>query len=401
MKNSRILIVTQFYAPEPCAAAHRVEAFARALARRGNAVRVLCPLPSFPSGTIDARYAGKWVSQERDGAIEIIRVRHIASAGRGGRLLAWASFAVLASCYVLFAPAFDIIGMSTPPISVGIPAWIGAVARRARLIVDVRDVFPDLPIQMGLWREKGLMARAVGAFARALYRRASVVSVVTQTALERVRRREPSAPIVLAPNAGDPVAPQAPGALQGGRFVAAFTGNMGLANGLDVLLDAAKRVAGEGIVVRLVGGGADLSRVRARIRNESIHNVQLLGVLPREQAVGVLAESDACIVILRKGIEESVPTKLFDAFAVGCPVILSAAGEARRVVESSGGGICCAAGDALALADGLRALADNPALRERLAVAGRAFARQWGDRTRVMDALAISVQRAVAAAASS
>src|SRR5260370_30167567 len=90
---SRILIVTQFYAPEPCAAAHRVEALARALARRGNAVRVLCPLPSFPAGTIDPRYGRRWVVRERDGSIEIIRVRHIASAARGGRLLAWASFA--------------------------------------------------------------------------------------------------------------------------------------------------------------------------------------------------------------------------------------------------------------------------------------------------------------------
>lgn len=372
----RALIVTQYFSPEPCAAAHRVEALASALLARGTHVTVLAPMPSFPAGRIDAAYRGKIFVRENIGGVEVVRLLHIATARRFGRYLAWVSFSALATIYALFfARRFDVVIASSPPITVAVPALVVRLLRGSRLVVDVRDVFPDLPVQMGVWDERGRAARLVGAFVDRLYAAASLVVAVTPTAQEQVRRRAKNTPVILAPNGCDRVNPQS-GVIKrrNGEFVATFAGNMGLANGMDVLLDAAKLVEADDIRIALIGGGADYEHVAARVRGEKIENVDLYGVVPRERAVGALAESDAALIILREGIGESIPTKLYDAFAVRCPVVLSAGGEARRVVAESVGGVCSAPGDAESLAEALRRLACDRALAKSMGASGHRYA---------------------------
>jgi glycosyltransferase involved in cell wall biosynthesis len=366
-----------------------MEALARALSERGIDVTVLAPMPSFPSGRIDEGYRGKYFVRETWEDVEVVRLRHIATARRFGRYFAWLSFAFLATVYAaVFARRPDVVIMSSPPITLGLPAMAVRLLRGARLVVDVRDVFPDLPIQMGVWRKSGFTARAVGALADTLYRLASLIVVVTPTAFTQVRAKSGETPVVLAPNGLDRVEARA-GVIQrrNGEFVATFAGNMGIANGMDLLLDAAKLLRDEEIRIALVGGGADYEHVAARVAREGIGNVDLYGVVSRHHAVGALAESDAAIVILREGVRESVPTKLFDAFGVRCPVVLSAGGEARRVVTEAVGGVCSAPGDAESLADALRLLAADRDLARALGEAGSRYATGY-DRERIVGDLA-------------
>ncbi|HEY9085685.1 MAG TPA: glycosyltransferase family 4 protein [Candidatus Tyrphobacter sp.] len=393
-RKPRALIITQFFAPEPCAAAHRMEAMTKALHDRGLDVTVLAPMPSFPSGRIDAAYRGKFfLREDRDGA-EVIRLLHIATARRYGRYLAWLSFAALATVYaVLFAKKADVVIMTSPPITLAFPAIAVRLLRGSRLVVDVRDVFPDLPIQMGEWSENGLMARLVGGLVNRLYALASLITPVTPNAVERVRTRAGDTEVLLAPNGWDRVeAHKGVIKRRNGEFVATFTGNFGLANGLDLLLDAAKLVARDEIRIALIGGGADCSHVVARIQNERIDNVDYYGVRSRAEAMGALAESDAAVSVLREGITECIPTKLFDAFAVERPVVLCASGEARRVVSEAAGGLCSAPGDPESLADALRRLAGDRNLANALGVSGRRYAAAF-DREVIMAVLAERIAR--------
>ncbi len=388
---ARALVVTQFYAPEPCAAAHRIEALARALRSTGMDVTVVAPMPSFPAGRVHEEYRGKlFVREIRDG-ISVRRLLHVATARRYGRYLAWLSFAFVATLYALFTARADVVVVSSPPITLALPALALRWLRGSRLIVDVRDVFPDLPIQMGEWSSDGWFARVVGAVATRLYAAAELVVAVTPTALERIRTRSGTTPVLFAPNGRDNVeAHRGTIKRRNGEFVATFTGNMGIANGLDLLLDAAKLLRDEDLRVALVGAGADYDRIKVRIASEGIENVDVYGVLPRAEAVGALAESDASIVVLRDGINESIPTKIFDAFAVGCPVVLSASGEARRVVADAAGGVCSAPGDAESLADALRRLAGDRALARALGLSGLRYARDY-DREQIMNVLATEI----------
>jgi colanic acid biosynthesis glycosyl transferase WcaI len=370
----KVLVITQYYHPEPCAGAHRIESLAQAMAAAGMHVTVVAPMPSFPAGRVDAAYRMALFHRESTGGITVVRLRHIATVRRFGRILAWLSFALLASLYTMLSRRADVVVISSPPITLALPGLVARYFRRSRLVVEVRDVFPDLPVQMGAWKERGALARLVGALVDRTYAAASLVVAVTPTAIAQVRRRAGNTPVFLAPNGCDWVAPQS-GVIKrrNGEFVATFTGNMGLANGMDVLLDAAKLVEPHDIRIALVGGGADRAHVAARIAKENIANVDLYGVVSREHAVGALKDSDAAIVLLREGINESIPTKLFDAFAVGCPVVVCAAGEARRVVAESAAGICSAPGDAESLADALRRLACDKPLARSFAHAGSRY----------------------------
>ena len=394
----RIAIITQFYPPEPCAAANRVAALARALAADGDAVTVFTGMPSFPDGVVAVSHRGRLTATERDGAVTVERLPTYAGgpAVPGNRILNWLSVAAAIAVRVTAVrERFDLIIVSSPPITLALPALAAATAHVAPLLVDVRDVFPDVAIKMGAWKAGSLLARTVGRVADALYARAALVTCVTESAREEILARGvPAARVVLAPNGFDAVEPAAEPALAtlpGVRDIV-YVGNMGLATGLDVVLDAAALLREDrSLRFVMIGGGAEAERLRARVRNEGLPNVVFTGTLPRAVALRALADAVLTVVPLVATIADSLPTKLFDAMLVGTPIVLSAAGEARRLVERSETGLAAIPGDPVALAAAIRALLADDALRARCAANGPAFVRANYDRAVVMAGLAARV----------
>ncbi len=396
---SRIAIVSQFYAPEPCAAANRIGAMARAFADAGHEVRVYTGLPSFPEGVVAAPYRGCKHVIESDGPVTVERVWTYAGATAlpGNRVLNWLSVALgIARRLVAARERYDLIVVSSPPITLALPALLGAFAHVAPLVVDVRDVFPDVAVKMGAWKADSPVARAVGRVADALYRRALLVTCVTETARAEIIARG-----VRAGQGGagaQRLRPDRPGGragrtrgLPGVRDVV-YVGNMGLATGLDVVIDAAQRLrADRGLRFVLIGGGADAARLRARVSAAKLANVIFTGPLPRAAALRALADAAATVVPLVATIADSLPTKLFDAMIVGTPIVVSAAGEARRLVERADVGLSATPGDPDALAAALRRVLDEPELAARFRANGPAFVRANYDRAEVMRGLAARV----------
>lgn len=394
---SRIALVTQFAFPEPCAAANRVEAMAHALAQAGHDVVVYTGMPSFPDGVIAAGYRGKRHVVERNGAVTVERVATFASSARlpAVRLLNWASVALGITRRILpVRDKFDLVILTSPPVTLAVPALLAAFAHRAPLVVDVRDVWPEIAVAMGAWRRGSAVERLVGRVADALYARAALVTCVTEMAREQiVARGVDPRKVHLAPNGFDVVVPsaEAPVAPAVGVHDVVYVGNMGLATGLDVVLDAAVLLQKEPIRFVLVGAGADAARLRARAGSERLENVVFTGSLPRPAAMRALVDCVATVVPLVGSITDSVPTKLFDAMRVGTPVVLSAAGEARRLVEAADAGLAVTPGDPRALADAIRRIVADPALRARFAASGRAFVAAHYDRAAVMRDLAARI----------
>ncbi len=171
-----------------------------------------------------------------------------------------------------------------------------------------------------------------------------------------------------------------------------YVGNMGLATGLDVVIDAAQRLRGdEGVRFILIGGGADAERLRTRVSDAKLRNVVFTGPLPRADALRALADAAATVVPLVATIADSLPTKLFDAMIVGTPIVVSAGGEARRLVERADVGLTATPGDPDALAGALRRLLGDPALAARFRANGPPFVRANYDRAEVMRGLAARV----------
>jgi len=149
-----------------------------------------------------------------------------------------------------------------------------------------------------------------------------------------------------------------------------------MAHGLDVVLDAAEILRERrDIGFWLVGEGARRTELEAQAKRRGLDNVRFEGQVPREDIPAVLGASDAALVILRPDplFATVLPSKMFEAMAAGCPVILGVPGESRALLDESGGGIGIEPGSPTALADAVTALAADPESGRRQGAAGRAF----------------------------
>ncbi len=389
-----VALVTHYYPPEPAAGAIRVHSLAVALANAGHDVTVVTNFPSFPRGRFMTDHRPFLQTERTD---KVLVVRHPSALlpfVPGARVLHWASSAISSTLYLLATrKRYDVIVVSSPPITLALPAVLAALRHRARLVVDVRDVYPDIGIAMGVWKPNSPIVRALEFVARVLYRQADLVVGVTATGLAQIARRgvDPDR-LVLARNASErdslPSMESRSPRTRGNGFTAIYTGNLGLATDVDVMVSAAALLTDAGVTLNIVGDGAQREHLIERVRSEGLDNVRVFGSLPRAETMAMLADADVSIVPLRKGIEDSVPTKLYDSFAVGCPVIVAADGEAQRE-GSLLGALHTPAGDAPALAGALRRLAglQESELRE-LGESGRSRLDKYPDRARIMAELA-------------
>jgi len=391
MTPKRIVIVTQFYPPETTAGSNRVCAIAHALAQAGEVVAVVTGQPSFPDGVIPEKYTGRAARDECDGPIRIQRVWTYASPRLRtiDRLLNWMSVSVGATLHLLARrEPVDVVLVSTPPITLALPALVAAARHHARLVLDVRDVYPEIAVKLGIWKPHSVLARLVGTVSEWLYRRSSLIFAVTESATAEIVAHGVSPDkLVIAPNGFDRTHETSRPA-QGrpnGKFVVAYAGNMGVATGLDVVLDAAQLLEpNDNFQFVLVGGGAQCNILARRIERERLRNVTLLGAQPRDVATAIVRDADVCLVPLKRGVDDSLPSKLFDALAHGTPVIVCADGEAKAFIERSGGGIAVPPEDGTALAEAIRELAADTARREALGRSGMAYVHANYDRAKVV-----------------
>lgn len=391
-----VAILTHFYPPEPCAAATRVRSLVDSLTGAGNRVTVITNFASFPNGKVKPADWFRMLQIDDDGPARIVRV--FTRTYRGfplARLWHWATAALSSSLFLLLRrERYDIVIVSLPPITLAFPALVAAWRHRSKLVVDVRDVYPDIAIAMGEWSRNGLFARVSEVAARLLYRRANLIVAVTPTALRQIalrgvdRRR-----LVLAPNGCEDVT--LPDHSRNGRaFTAIYAGNLGVATDVDLLVDAAELVASDGIIVEIAGDGAEGARMRDRARKKGLRNLLFAGSVDRPIAMQMLGRADVTIVSLRAGICESVPTKLWDALSLGSPVILAGEGEAAEAARASGGALCVPPGDADALAAAIRALSklEKSALRA-MGMRGREYVINHYRRAAIMADLSKRITR--------
>ena len=382
----KVAVVAHFYPPEPGAGALRLHTLVQALAAGGNDVTVVTPFPSFPRGEF-SEAKRPLIRVKEEGRVRTVRIfSMLIPKLPGGRLLHWLSAALSSSLYLLGTrERFDAVVVSSPPITVSLPGVVASWRHRARLVVDVRDVFPDLGVKMGVWKADSPVVRTLEWLVRKLYRRADLVSVVTPAGeAQALRRGVPRSHVVLARNAYESAPVMSAPPKRNGGFTAIYAGNLGLTTDVDVLVDAAKLLSKDGITIEIVGDGAQRARLAERMRNEAVENVHCKGSFPREESMAMVAGADVSVIPLRKGLTESVPTKLYDSLSVGCPAIIVADGEACDEGASLGA-ICTPAGDAHALADQLRRLSllDRSSLR-RLGEEGQERIRTRSDRAAIM-----------------
>ncbi|MCX7851896.1 MAG: glycosyltransferase family 4 protein [Caldilineales bacterium] len=291
------------------------------------------------------------------------------------RILSFLSFMVSATATALRAGRVDLVMGTTPPLFQALSAWAVARLRRRLFLLEVRDLWPQFAVDMGLLTQPLLiaLARRLEGF---LYDRADHLLVNSPAYRDYLLARGvPPAKVSLIPNGVDPTmfdpADRGEGWRQwwglGDRFVVTYAGALGPANDIPTLLRAAARLrARSDIHFLLVGDGKERPQLEAWAAAEGLTNVTFTGAVPKEQMPTVLAASDACVAILRDipSFRTTYPNKVFDYMAAGRPTILAIDGVIRQVVETAGAGVCVPPGDDAALAAAVVQLAaDRQAAR--------------------------------------
>jgi glycosyltransferase involved in cell wall biosynthesis len=378
----RILILTQHFVPELTAGRFRIEAFAEALGRRGHDVHVICPVPNHPQGVVYEGYRDRLILRRRMGGSRVTYLRVVVAREKTfwGRLGYYGSYAVLGSALGTCMRRPDVILASSPPLSVPAAGALLAVRHRVPLVLDIRDLWPESAVTLGELRP-GAVLTGAERLERWVYARASCIVTANDAFQGRIETRAPSGKrIEVIPNGttrewlsiGESEVTRPSVGLPNDRFVWAYAGNIGLAHGLEFAADAA-RLLGDGYLLLVIGEGPRRAELERRAAQAGSSTVELRGLMSPPQAAAHLRAGDAVLVSERQ--DATVSAKLYDACAVGRPVVAACRGALRRLVEREEIALAVPHGDPSALAEAVRRLRSDPALRRRLSDRAQAFAR--------------------------
>jgi len=385
----RILYVSHYFPPEMGAPAGRVAGLARLWARAGHEVHVLTGFPHHPTGRIHPEYRRKFLRgfvRENVDGVRVHRTWIFPAANKGKvlRSLNYASFMASAVANGSIAvPRPDVVIATSPQL---LCAGAGALLSRrfrAPFVMEVRDLWPESLVAVGASHTQSPMVRVLEGIARRLY--ASAQHVVTVTEAQRaaiVAGGVPADQVTVIPNGVDErflsqaaqlAAPQAD------SFVVTYIGTLGMAHHLETLLEAAHRLRHEpAFRFRIVGEGARRGALEAQGRAMGLTNVEFAGERPRDEVPRWIAESSACLVLLRKTdvFTTVVPSKMLEIMAVGRPIVLGVCGEASALLERAAAGIAIEPENADQLVAALTTLRADPQRCRQMSECGRQFIRR-------------------------
>lgn len=398
----RIILLTQYFPPEVGAPQNRLFAMAKGLREKGAEVTVLTAMPNYPDMRIHPGYRGRWSVREEMVGLRVHRVWLFVSKGRGlvARLLNYFSFVFTALVYGLFKlRKADVLLVESPPLFLGITAMWLARAKGAKLVFNVSDLWPESAVQLGLVTNK-LAIRLSERLEMLCYRRAALITGQTMGIVDNIRSRRPEKTVLWIPNGvdidliegvdGAHLARQRHG-IPLDAFVLAYTGIIGHAQGLEVLLRAAARLKDRReVLFLLVGAGPERPGLTALAAELGLANVRFIDPMPRREVLSLVAACDAVVVPLRRNklFEAAIPSKIFEALALGRPLLLGVEGEAMRLfIEEGNAGLAFTPEDDASLVQAVRRYMDDAALRATHGANGARYVRDRFDRRRITDRL--------------
>ena len=287
------------------------------------------------------------------------------------RIISFFSFVFSSIIAAMRVKQVDIIMGTTPPIFQAFSAWLVAFLRRKPFLLEVRDLWPEFIVSMGVFKNPILikLARMLEMF---LYRRATHILVNSPAYKTYIEGKGiPSSKITFIPYGADTKMfhPDLDGSkirqelhLEN-KFVVLYTGALGQANDIYTVIEAANRLKEEkAIQFVLFGDGKERPKLQETARKLKLENLTFAGARPKHQMPAIIAASDVCLAILQDipMFRTTYPNKVFDYMAAGKPTVLVIDGVTRQVIEESEGGVYVPPGDHQCLAETILALSSQP-----------------------------------------
>jgi glycosyltransferase involved in cell wall biosynthesis len=373
-----ILIIHQAFASVNEPGGTRHHEFARLLTSQGHKVTVIASPVSYITGNHTHQ------SNTNIEGVTILRAAVYDAHHKSflHRVIAFFSFMLSSFWIGLGVKNVDVVWGTSPPIFQGVTAWALARLKGAKFLFEVRDLWPQFAIAVGVLTNPMLIAlsRWLEKF---LYRQADRMMInspgflqpVTSVGAKRVN---------LIPNGADPSMfdPNNNGAAfrqlnnLNNKFVVLYAGAHGMSNDLNIVLEAAGLLTDmKNVQIVLLGDGKEKPSLMTQAKEMKLSNVTFISSVPKTEMASALAGADACIAIL-KPLEEyktTYPNKVFDYMAAGRPVVLAIDGVIRDVVEAADCGIFAQPGNAKEIAKAIRNLAANPGKSSAMGLKGRKY----------------------------
>jgi len=382
-------MLTKYFPPEIGTAAHLFFELAGSFVQRGHQVTVVTGFPWYNIDHLDEKYRGKILLRETLNGIQVIRIAMLRPP-KG--LLRYKAGHVLEPPMLfvggVLAGKHDVVLAYSPPLLVGLAAYLLGKLKGIPSIVNVQDLHPQCLVDLGQLKNPYII-RFLEALEGFVYRHVTRIIVHSDGNRHHVLSKGGSPDRVLViPNWVDTELIKPSERLNrfcqehrlNDRFVVSFAGTLGIAQGLESVLDSAALLQNyKDILFLLVGNGVKREALEAKAKELRLSNVKFLPMQPREKYPEVLNASDVCLATLGKNVlTPVVPSKIQSIMAAGRPMVASLplSGDAPKLIAEARCGICVPPEDPQALAEAILTLYHDPALREEMGRNGRRYAEE-------------------------
>ncbi len=360
----KILIITQWFDPEPT---FKGFLFAKELMLQGHEVEVITGFPNYPGGKVYDGYKITALTKKNIGGVRITRVAlypsHDSSAVK--RIFNYISFFLTSLiCGIFIAKKADIIYAYNPPITTSLSAVIFGKLRRIPVVADIQDLWPDTLSATGMLNNR-LAIWIVGRVCMFTYKHSSQIVVLSPGFKKKlVERGVPESKVTVIYNWCDEsalskVEPNYT-ALPDNGFNIVFAGNIGRAQGVEAIIDAAEIVSYNKLDANIifVGDGLSLSNAKHLVQEKKLNNVFFIPRVSMSEVGGILRASDALLVHLNENelFKITIPSRTQAYLAVGKPIIMGVSGDSSDLIEQSNAGFVCEPNNPQSLANAIISL---------------------------------------------
>lgn len=373
---ARVLILSLVFPPDSVSTAEIMADLAADLSARGDAVVVITTTPHYNrDAAAEARQPLRpgWGRFLQRSDYHGIPVYHVAMPAKGRsvlkRLAAWAVFHVVSTIAgIALVERPDVIVTPSPPLSIGVSAWLIAVVRGARYVYNVQEIYPDIAVNLGALKNRTLI-RLLEVLERFVYRNAAAVTVIAPRMRQRlIAKGVPDAKVRVIPNFVDVDRQRtAPRTNEFSRLhgldrtlAVTYAGNMGPAQGLDVVIEAARRLPADAAVrVLLIGDGLERARLTREAEDVPFGKIAVIPYQPNALMPQIYGASDICLVTQAAAIgSDAIPSKVYRIMASARPLlaVTEQGSDLAALIQQTSCGMIVPPGDSEALA---RAILDG------------------------------------------
>lgn len=351
----KLLVISQYYYPEQ----FRINDICKELVKRGHDVTVLTGIPNYPEGKY---YKGYGLTKKRNEIVDGVKIIRIPLIPRGKKpimlMLNYISFVISGSFWARFTiKKFDKVFIyEVSPMTQAIPGIKYAKRKKIETCMYVMDLWPE-SIELATGLKNKMILNIIGKIVDKIYRKCNLILTSSKSFIDSISKRgHPKEKIIFWPQYAEafykpidknkfPITE-----FDNNKFKIVFAGNIGYAQGLDIVIDTATLLKKDdvGVVFYLIGNGRAKKELQQKVEEKELQEyVKFIDKKPAEEIPKYYANADMAFITLKKNLisDQILPAKLQSYFACGIPILGCADGEIKKVIEESEAGFCVSSGN--------------------------------------------------------